>query len=268
MSQQSLKYYDAQNRRLIYIGERSSEKFWDKKWETFDVRSTVLSAKNKFFVSVTQRFLPAGSKILEGGCGLGDKVYSLIANGYEAVGVDFAEKTVAKIKEAFPELPVFAQDVTRLEFEDKSFDGYWSVGVIEHFKDGYDPAVNEMARVLKPNGVLFISFPWLSPLRAIKAALKIYPTFPSDKKLPDDFYQFALNAREAEKDLAQKGFSLLHKKAFDATLGLANEFRPLNPLFVWIYRKKGFLWRAMRKALDIIFAPFCGHSILLVFRKK
>jgi len=261
-------YYDAQEKRLVYVGQPASSEFWDKKWKALDIRSQVLSAKNRLVVSITRRFLLAGSKILEGGCGIGDKVYSLIAAGFDAVGVDFAKEVVAKINDALPELPAFAQDVTRLEFENASFDGYWSIGVIEHFKHGYDLAASEMARVLKPGGVLFVSFPWFSPLRALKAALGFYPTFPKDSKLPNNFYQFALNARRVERHFAQKNFLLLHRRAYDAVLGLASELGPLKPLFLWIYKQQGFVWRALRKIMDIIFGALCGHSIILVLRKR
>ena len=53
-----------------------------------------------------------------------------------------------KIKLHWPQLDVSYGDVRALEFEDDSFDGYWSLGVIEHFPDGYEDIGQEMTRVI------------------------------------------------------------------------------------------------------------------------
>lgn len=42
------------------------------------------------------------------------------------------------------------QDVRKLQFADGFFDGYWSLGVIEYFWEGYNEIVNEVKRVIKP----------------------------------------------------------------------------------------------------------------------
>lgn len=51
----------------------------------------------------------------------------------------------------------------KLPFADNSLDGVISVAVLEHVKDPFLGAA-EMARVLKPGGVLFCSVPFLQPL--------------------------------------------------------------------------------------------------------
>lgn len=48
-------------------------------------------------------------------------MYCLHYNGYTAFGVDFAERTVRKINEYFPELNVTVGDVRDLKFEDDFF---------------------------------------------------------------------------------------------------------------------------------------------------
>jgi 2-polyprenyl-3-methyl-5-hydroxy-6-metoxy-1,4-benzoquinol methylase len=81
-----------------------------------------------------KKYLPyKNNRILEGGCGDGHLVDAMNYWGYKVVGVDFAPKTVAKIKEVMPGLDVRLGDVQALDFEDEYFDGYWSMGVIEHF---------------------------------------------------------------------------------------------------------------------------------------
>jgi len=51
------------------------------------------------------------------------------------------------------------EDATRLSFEDESFDLVYSISVIEHIYDGWQNAVREMLRVLRPGGLLYLTFP-------------------------------------------------------------------------------------------------------------
>lgn len=51
------------------------------------------------------------------------------------------------------------EDATRLSFGDDSFDLVCSISVIEHIHGNYLTAVREMARVTKPGGYLYLTFP-------------------------------------------------------------------------------------------------------------
>lgn len=52
-------------------------------------------------------------------------------------------------------------DATRLPYEDASFDAAYSASVIEHIPgDGDTTAMAELARVLRPGGVLALTFPY------------------------------------------------------------------------------------------------------------
>jgi len=55
--------------------------------------------------------------------------------------------------------PFVACDATRLPFENDSFDAVWSVTVLEHVPDP-ETALEEMRRVLKPGGLLFLKPAW------------------------------------------------------------------------------------------------------------
>jgi ubiquinone/menaquinone biosynthesis C-methylase UbiE len=54
-------------------------------------------------------------------------------------------------------LKFIAEDGNALPFPDNSFDALISWGSVEHMAGGYDRALNEMRRVLKPDGLLFIA---------------------------------------------------------------------------------------------------------------
>ena len=82
------KYYDLQNKRLVFVGGNADAQFWDKQWERDDLREVVErnGRRDKFVARVTKKFLEPKKtvKILEGGCGMGHFVYSLSMRGYSS----------------------------------------------------------------------------------------------------------------------------------------------------------------------------------------
>ena len=52
--------------------------------------------------------------------------------------MDFAEESVRRARLEYPGLDIREGDVRSLPFPAGHFDGYWSIGVIEHFWGGYD----------------------------------------------------------------------------------------------------------------------------------
>lgn len=266
------KYYDKENNRLVFEGEAADERFWDKEWNRENFKKTVENngKRDRFISKITKKFLKSGKtvKILEGGCGMGHFVYSLALNGYDAYGIDFAAQTIKNIKDNFPELKVSCCDVRKINFPDNYFDGYWSLGVIEHFFSGYDQISDEMRRVVKNGGYLFITFPYLSRLRKLKNKLKFYQLFNHDKFREDKFYQFALDLNQVIKHFQGKGFSLVYKKSLDAAKGIEEEIIFLNFFWKKVYGSPSIIFKTLRFFINKFFSPLCGHIVLLVFRKK
>jgi len=208
-----MKFYDKKNKRLIMFKQRASSEYWDKHWESTDFIKKVKSGKNNLSLKrFTKKFLTLNSKILEGGCGTGRNVYGLKNWGYDVYGVDFAEKTVKKTKEDFPELKVFIQDVRNLDFPNNFFDGYWSIGVIEHFWEGYNEILQEAKRVIKRDGYLFLTFPYMSSLRKLKTKLGLYKIWKTNLINKDDFYQFILDTKDVKTSVEKYGFELVLKR--------------------------------------------------------
>lgn len=264
------KYFDKNQNRLIYLGQKASHSFWDNRWVVEDIKKEVTGKKYDFIVlPTTKKYLEHGSKILEGGCGHGTFVFSLNQAGYDCVGVDFAKNTIRQLKRSVPSLNVQYQDLRNLNFPNDHFDGYWSIGVIEHFYNGYDQVLKEMQRVIKPKGYLFLTFPYMSPLRVLKSKLGIYPVA-NFVKDPSDFYQFALNSKSVIKSVENHGFKLLQKKPFDGFRGLQSELKFLNSILGPIdeLSQKSILGKALRFLIARFVQPLASHSILLVFRKK
>ena len=113
--------------------------------------------------------LSPGATILDFGCGLGSSVRALLAQGYDAFGVDVLEywdRDFDKywLAEEKPPLEVAvrlkAADPAnyRLPFEDGTFDFCFSDQVFEHVFD-YKTIMSEIVRVLKPGAISVHNFP-------------------------------------------------------------------------------------------------------------
>jgi SAM-dependent methyltransferase len=139
--------------------------YWDKAWSHSDPYPTMQALESDPLVPFFRRYLSRAHDNLEGGCGPAHWVRYWHDQGYPMVGLDFAARTVARAKAAYPGIRLEVGDVSRLPFEDGTFGSYYSGGVVEHFEGGPEGALREARRVLRPDGVLMISVPDLTPLR-------------------------------------------------------------------------------------------------------
>lgn len=270
--EESIRCFDWENNRLVCLEEAATAQFWDEHWSMENIKKAVEGGEGTRFVSfITKKFIkPAKSvKILDGGCGKGQHVFALGKKGYSAYGIDFAKNTVSMVNKLFPELKVSYGDVRRLDFPDGYFDGYWSLGVIEHFWEGFDDTTEEMARVLKKGGILFLTFPHMSPLRKLKARLGKYRALGKCKKEPENFYQFALDCPFVINSFSKKGFKLIYKKPYDGIKGLKDEITQpaIKKIIQLIYDSRNPFLRTVKMAFYFILASVSGHIILLVFKK-
>lgn len=268
-----MRYYDKNKRQLIYVEKTADANFWDGVWNNKpdeDIRKNLLSIKKSIVSTETKKYLkPSDGKILEGGCGNGQHVAALYKNGFHVIGVDFARETVFKLNKSVPEFEIEFGDVRSLPFPDENFSGYWSLGVIEHFFSGYESIMLEMKRVLIPGGYLFLTFPYMSVLRKVKAFLKSYPNF-SGTDEPDEFYQYALDHRSVVQNFERNGFHLIRSKSMARIKGAKDELSFLRPHLQNLsnYNGNSIFVKIYGKTLDSIFSLLGGHSILLVFRKE
>lgn len=262
------RIYLLDRKALAYFETRATPSFWDDHWAAADFRRMVLSCKtDRTFMPRVVKYLPKGSTVMEGGCGRAQLVNALRHQGYRGIGIDFAPRTIARIKEAVPELDVRLGDVRSLPIESESLDGYISGGVIEHFWEGYDAILAEMARTIKPCGFLFVTFPYMSVARRLKAQAGFYERGRSADvaALRGSFYQFALPWRQVLRDLSSRGFKLCESRPCSGIKGMKDEVACLRAYLQSLYNGGG--WRITRYALDCAFAVFAGHAMLLVMQK-
>jgi SAM-dependent methyltransferase len=104
--------------------------------------------------------LAGGRRVLDSGCGTAYGTAMLArAGATETVGVDVAPAVIEAARaEAPPDVDLRVGDVTALDFEADYFDLVVCLEVIEHLEER-DRALDELARVLAPGGVLLVSSP-------------------------------------------------------------------------------------------------------------
>lgn len=120
------------------------------------------STKDLVAVNEIEKFivkLPKNAKVLDAGCAFGRDTRYLSSKGFDVVGIDLSKELIARAKELSLHIDFSVQDIRKTNFEDNSFDGIWSSATLLHLKDeDLEIALKELARILKPKGVLAITF--------------------------------------------------------------------------------------------------------------
>lgn len=206
--------------------------------------------------------LPAGARLLDGGCGLGDWTVYFSRNGYPTTGLDISRETVAQLGQRFPDVDFAVGDIRDCGFGDESVDGYFSWGVFEHFETGLGPCIREAWRVVRPGGYLFVSVPMDNLRHSFAGALgriRGHRTPVAGRR----FYQWRLTRAELAQELSIVGFEVEAVKPIHKRQGV---LRALHHNFGLPYE-----W-LMTKGLAVLLAPFIpgpviAHMILAVARK-
>lgn len=270
----SARLLDRRSGQLVYLGASATPELWDGLW-SLDREAvgaaTAPSPSADSLAKFTQRFIgPEDGPVVEGGCGTGQFVAALDRSGFRAIGIDFAPATVRALNAFAPHLDVRLGDLRSIDLPDASVAGYWSLGVIEHFWDGYEPLAREMSRVLKDGGFLFCSFPYMSPLRRAKARLGLYPTCEFTDE-PSGFYQFALRHDLVIRRMSAFGFDFVESQSSSAIKGVLGECGTLSSGLerLYYYPGRSVAIRAMRRGVEITLGALgTSHSMQIVFRRR
>jgi SAM-dependent methyltransferase len=120
--------------------------------------------------------LQEGHMVLDLGCGFGRHAFEALRRGGHVVACDMALPELKQVRSTYAAMaevgelhvnaPAFtcAGDATRLPFNDSSFDRIIASEVLEHVYNDAD-ALNELFRVLKPEGILAVTVPAYLPER-------------------------------------------------------------------------------------------------------
>jgi tellurite methyltransferase len=108
--------------------------------------------------------IPAGSFILDLGCGVGRHVVYLGRRGFRMAGVDISPSGIRLTGVACAERQIAFDghvcDMNILPWKDQTFDAVLSTSTIHHQpRAGIKQTLGEVRRALKPEGLLLVDFP-------------------------------------------------------------------------------------------------------------
>lgn len=203
-------------------GEHASAEYWDQLWQSS--RSSYGPALGGHLPhqlrSTVGHYTSPPARVLEAGCGLGHFTVAMQARGYEATGLDWATVTVKQLREAFPIVNFQQGDVRWSPFPADHFDVVYSPGVCEHFEGGPDAVLLDAFRVLRPGGLLFVSTPYLNPLRQRRWRKP-------GCQPRGNFYQYLFTQQGMSSTLTRLGFQVITTRAYGVWSGLALEWPAL-----------------------------------------
>lgn len=139
---------------------------FEKEWQKYSVEEVLRWNDNHPHLEIMNSFLKKykkeNIKMIDGGSGIGRVVIYFQTKGYKIYGVEYVYSAIQKAKRYDSSLSLAQGDLRILPFHNDSFDVYYSIGVIEHDIYGPDMILQEAKRILKPQGLLFISIPTMN----------------------------------------------------------------------------------------------------------
>ncbi len=108
-----------------------------------------------------EEYVPVGARILDVGAGTGKYSLYLDGKGYRVEAVELVKHNLNVIKQKNPVLKSYLGNALDLSFlEENTYDAVLLFGPIYHLKKRSEQlkAIEEAKRLLKPNGLLFISY--------------------------------------------------------------------------------------------------------------
>lgn len=141
-----------------FLPDENSGKFWDEK---FSIKPEADPMEDWRINQVIQRIRPEG-KLLNVGVGKG-KLEDLLFKKHPQLkytGTDITRKTLKSLQKKFHQWKFQYAELTQLPFPKNSFDQVLFLEVLEHIKPSETFTVlEELVRVLRPGGQLFLSVP-------------------------------------------------------------------------------------------------------------
>lgn len=105
-----------------------------------------------------------GDRVLDVGCGPGSDLAAFGAADLDPIGVDPTASFLPAAAERAPAAALVRGDMRRLPLADASVDGVWSSASFLHVPRGDAvPTLEEFRRVLRPDGVAFVSVKRFDP---------------------------------------------------------------------------------------------------------
>lgn len=99
-------------------------------------------------------YLPAGTRLLDLGCGGGRDAGDLDLRGYRVVGVDRTSALLSAGRRRYRSLPLVRADLRQLPFHAMSFDGLWAAASLMHLpKPEARRILADLCKLVRPGGL-------------------------------------------------------------------------------------------------------------------
>ena len=248
------------------------EGYWTEQWRDRTLQESAIrqvpAADEARVIAPYLAHLSRGSKILDGGCGLGEWVMYYASQGFNVTGLDLSRETVDRLRQTYPDQEFIAGDIRSTGFPDNAFDAYFSWGTFEHFEEGLGGCLEEAARIVRPGGLLFISVPFQNMRHLIRDRGPL-PTWDDNFRGSRGyseamrFYQWRLSKSELTRELELHGFRCAKVATIHADQGVSRmlrlDFKIRNPLAV------RYLGAGLRRLLP---GDVAAHMILAVGERR
>ena len=119
-----------------------------------------VASRNAALDALRRYGFPTNGAVLEIGCSSGFLLHDLRQEfpHAEIVGADIVVKPLEHLGESLPGVPLMQMDLLQCPLGDRQFDAVVALNVLEHIEDD-TVALEKMARLLKPGGILVLEVP-------------------------------------------------------------------------------------------------------------
>ena len=190
--------------------------------------------------------LPVAAEILDLGCGTGRFLSFLANRGNRLTGIDISAGMLEKARErietelATP-VRLLHSESERLPFDDESYDAVCSILVINLIEE-YQKTFDEVARILKPDGIFIFNVPNLS---SIYFPAGTYVNIRGKTRTANKRgyrYSHWFSRAEIQKALAASGFVMEEVRGQPPYVGLTDGVAPLSVPFIrWLLAKSVYV---------------------------
>lgn len=188
MKKVTASYFQKQENVNAYFQSQSLQ--WKNLYKSSGVDAVIIQDRHTSVLAwIDSLKLAPGSLVLEVGCGAGFMAVALAQHGFRVQAFDSSEAMIEQARRHAKEslandlLTLKVCDVYSMDFNDEAFDLVIAIGVIP-WLERLEPALEEMARVLKPGGNIIVTTanrmglmsmldPWRNPvIEPLKRRLK------------------------------------------------------------------------------------------------
>ena len=111
-------------------------------------------------MNIFKEYVNKNANILDVGCGYGRTLNELYNNGYKnGIGIDFSEKMIEKGKSLYPHLTFEIMEEGKTKYSENTFDAVILFAVLTCIiaNEEQMELLNEIRRILKPKGIIYIN---------------------------------------------------------------------------------------------------------------